>query len=205
MKAIPNYENYLIDEKGNIYSTLTNKYIKACKRKDGYLLVGLYKNGARTNFQVHRLVALTYIPNPNNYPQVNHIDENKENNSIENLEWCTAKYNLTYGDRITKAMSKRKENDPNGLSYVQAMETRRKSNPNNECFKQTTKTRSLKGCVNAEKKIAQYTLDGELIGVYDSIAQAAALTKCSKGCICECAKRKKETHKGYIWKYYFDK
>ena len=91
------------------------------------------------------------------------------------------------------------------MELMKAMETRRKSNPNNECFKQTTKTRSLKGCVNAEKKIAQYTLDGELIGVYDSIAQAATLTKCSKGCICECAKRKKETHKGYIWKYYFDK
>lgn len=204
MKAIPNYENYLIDEQGNIFSTLTNKYIKSCKRKDGYLLVGLYKNGARTNFQVHRLVALTYIPNPNNYPQVNHIDENKENNSIENLEWCTTQYNLTYGDRIAKAMSKRKENDPNGLSYVQSMKTRRKSNPNNECFKQTAKTRTLNGCVNAEKKIAQYTLDGELISIYDSIVQAATLTNCSKGCICECAKGKKEMHKGYIWKYYFD-
>ena len=98
-------------------------------------------------------------------------------------------------------MKKRKENDPNGNSYIQSMETRRKNNPNNECFAQTVKTRTLKGCVNAEKEIAQYTLNGELLNTFISIAQAAKKTNCSAGCICECAKGKKEQHKGFIWKY----
>lgn len=202
MKQIPNFENYLIDENGNVYSTLSSKYIKAHLHRDGYLRIGLYNNGARKEFQVHRLVALTYIPNPQNLPQVNHKDENKLNNNVENLEWCTGQYNLTYGNRIAKAMETRKLNDPNGESYIRSMATRRKSNPHNECFKQTTKTRTLKGCVNAEKKIAQYTENGTLIAVFDSISQAAKLTNCSRGCICECAKGKKTLHKGYKWGYF---
>lgn len=67
---------------------------------DGYLVVCLYKDGAKKTCKVHRLVAQAFIDNPNNYPEVNHIDENKENNCIDNLEWCTTKYNLTYGHRL---------------------------------------------------------------------------------------------------------
>lgn len=64
----------------------------------GYLVVDLYdENGKRKNFQVHRLVATAFIPNPQNLPYVNHKDENKLNNCVNNLEWCTASYNLTYG------------------------------------------------------------------------------------------------------------
>lgn len=201
MKEIKGYENYLIDENGNIYSKHSKRFITPCLRKDGYMLVGLYNNGYRKNFQVHRLVAETFVPNPDNLPQINHKDENKTNNNVSNLEWCSAQYNLTYGNRMKKAISKRKENDPNGDSYNKAMETRRKSNPNNECFKRTVNTRTLKGCVNAEKRIGQYDQKGNLINEFKSIAQAAKETNCSAGCICECAKGKKETHKGYVWRY----
>lgn len=55
------------------------------------------KQGKRTTKNVHRLTAEEFIPNPNNYEQVNHIDENKENNCIDNLEWCTLTYNINYG------------------------------------------------------------------------------------------------------------
>jgi hypothetical protein len=57
----------------------------------------LYKNGSKKKFLVHRLVAQAFIENKNNFPHINHIDENIENNSVENLEWCTAKYNNCYG------------------------------------------------------------------------------------------------------------
>lgn len=62
----------------------------------GYLLVILFKDGKAKTFRIHRLVAKTFIPNIENLPQVNHKDEIKTNNCVENLEWCTAKYNINY-------------------------------------------------------------------------------------------------------------
>lgn len=65
---------------------------------NGYLYISLHKNGKRKVMGVHRLVALTFIPNPNNKPQVNHIDEDKTNNRIDNLNWMTGKENSNYGN-----------------------------------------------------------------------------------------------------------
>lgn len=78
------------------------KFIKEKIRKPidsgiGYLQVVLFKNGKRKNHLVHRLVAEAFISNPNNLPQVNHKDEDKTNNNVNNLEWCTSKYNNNYG------------------------------------------------------------------------------------------------------------
>lgn len=72
---------------------------------DGYLAVRLKKEKKPMLFRVHRLVASVFIPNPNNYPIVNHKDENKTNNHVDNLEWCTAQHNLTYGN-LTQKKSK---------------------------------------------------------------------------------------------------
>ena len=66
-----------------------------------YFVVSLY-NGKRNVLKVHRLVAQAFIPNPNNYPQINHIDENPKNNRVENLEWCNQYYNNTYGTRLNR-------------------------------------------------------------------------------------------------------
>ena len=76
----------------------------------GYEMVALYKEGKARNTKVHRLVAQAFIPNPNNYPQVNHKDENKTNNDVKNLEWCTNEYNHNYGtrnERVAKSLSKK--------------------------------------------------------------------------------------------------
>lgn len=72
----------------------------------GYEVVNLSKDGKLTRCGVHRLVALTFIPNPNNLPQVNHKDENPANNCVDNLEWCDAKYNRNYGTAIERGASK---------------------------------------------------------------------------------------------------
>ena len=64
--------------------------------KKGYLQVGLSKNNKQTMRRVHRLVAEAFIPNPNEYPMINHKDENKANNNVNNLEWCDARYNVIY-------------------------------------------------------------------------------------------------------------
>lgn len=72
----------------------------------GYLKVCLSKNGKHYVKSVHRLVAEAFIPNPNNLPVINHINENKQDNRVENLEWCTVQYNTMYGSaRIRTAMS----------------------------------------------------------------------------------------------------
>ena len=65
-------------------------------------MVGLCTEGKRKCCYIHRLVAEAFIPNPNNYPQVNHKDEDKTNNCVNNLEWCDAKYNINYGTRIER-------------------------------------------------------------------------------------------------------
>lgn len=86
---------YKVSSYGNIVNKLTGKCLKPSK-SGSYNHIQL-RYGVNKNYLVHRLVAEAFIPNPNNLPQVNHIDENKRNNRVDNLEWCSAKYNSTYG------------------------------------------------------------------------------------------------------------
>lgn len=79
------------------------KILELTNHKRGYKTIMLHKNKKSKLWLVHRLVALTFMPNPNNYPQVNHKDENKLNNKVENLEWCTNEYNSYYGTRIKRS------------------------------------------------------------------------------------------------------
>jgi hypothetical protein len=103
-KDISGYEGrYRINEFGQVL-TISKKfpngqYKKATKDKDGYLCVDLYKNGKRKHCKVHRLVAQEFIPMEKGKNIVNHKDENKQNNFVENLEWCDVRYNNTYNDR----------------------------------------------------------------------------------------------------------
>ena len=81
---------------------IEERILKTIKNKKGYIGVHLSKNNKDKTVYIHRLVAQAFIPNPNNYPQVNHKDEDKTNNHVDNLEWCTAKYNSNYGHRNDK-------------------------------------------------------------------------------------------------------
>ena len=97
---------------GGFKRFLKGRVLKPSKDRGGYLYVLLYKNGNRKTYKVHRLVAQAFLPNPNNLPEVNHIDENKENNKVcsgmVNLEWCTTKYNLNYGTRNKRSSDARR-------------------------------------------------------------------------------------------------
>ena len=108
-RTIKGYESqYQVSDKGRVRSIKFGKerILKPGISTCGYIQVQLWKNGEKKNLLVHRLVAQTFIPNLDNLPQVNHIDENPSNNKVENLEWCDAKYNNNYGTRIKRISEK---------------------------------------------------------------------------------------------------
>lgn len=97
-KDIKGYEGkYKVSNQGRVYSIRSHKYLATGNNGKGYLYVSLWKDNLEKKEYIHRLVARHFLPNPNNLPQVNHKDENKENNRVENLEWCNSTYNNNYG------------------------------------------------------------------------------------------------------------
>ena len=102
-KDIPGYKGYQISNFGNVRSlprNTNNQYNKGLIKKPnihhGYCRMQLISDGVKKWFFVHRLVAEEFIPNPNNLPQVNHIDGNKQNNNVNNLEWCSSQENINH-------------------------------------------------------------------------------------------------------------
>jgi hypothetical protein len=138
-----------------------------CNGTKGYKIIRLQSNGKRETLKVHRLVAEAFIPNPNNLPQVNHKDECKSNNFVENLEWCDNKYNVNYGTSIDRMRNK-----------------------------------MING--KTSKTVYQYTLDGELVAIYPSTAEAKRQNPTySQGNIIGCCGNRygRKTYKGYKWSY----
>lgn len=121
---------YQVSNEGRVRSLAvwSAKYHKICKRKiptlkaqdttvEGYKRVLLSLYGVHKHWSVHRLVAMAFIPNNNNLPEINHKDENTANNNVENLEWCTRKYNANYGT-LPHRISVRSTNAPNSSKPV---------------------------------------------------------------------------------------
>lgn len=97
-KDVPNYEGiYKVSSDGKVMSANGIKKVEIAK--NGYARVCLFKNGKGKHFSVHRLVAMVFIPNPLELEMVNHIDGNKLNNNVENLEWCDLSYNIKHAYR----------------------------------------------------------------------------------------------------------
>ena len=107
-KDVVGYEGlYKVSNTGKIYSIKNDRILKQ-QIVRGYCKATLCRDGKQKQIGVHRVVAMAFIPNPNNLPQVNHIDENQLNNHVENLEWCDCKYNINFGT----AIQRRRENYP---------------------------------------------------------------------------------------------
>lgn len=178
-KDIEGYEGlYQVSNKGNVrtlkwYGGTQIKPITPTDNGTGYKKVGLSKQGKQKQFLVHRLVAMAFIPNPNNYEFVNHKDENKTNNVVENLEWCTKSYNSIY--YLNYKPERKKE-------YAD----RFKKNPS-PMTQRIPKTHIY--------KVNQYTKDGEFIATYDSPTEASIKTGISNSQIIGAINRNLRTDK----------
>lgn len=194
-KDIPGYEGkYQVSNRGEVKSLNYRgsgelKLLKQNTDKNGYKQVSLYKNGKRKNHFVHRLVAMAFLPNPNNLSIVNHKDENPSNNNVNNLEWCTQEYNLNYGTRNERASKSKK-----GKSFSE--EHKKKL------------SESLKGKYKGKdspnaKPILMYDREGNFIRRFDCIRDANEYFGKDRDCssICNCLKGRTKTIYGFIFKY----
>lgn len=138
----------------NKVSFYKGKIMKPSKREKGYLGICLTKQNKQQSFLIHRLVAKAFIQNPNNLPQVNHIDENKANNQVFNLEWCDNKYNVNYGNCILN-MSKSRINNMYNQKPVRCIETGAiYSNSNDAQRKTNVYARNIRANCNGTYKSA---------------------------------------------------
>ena len=182
-KDIEGFEDYTIDKKGNIYSKRKRKYLKQTINKFGYCKVTLQKDKYKKVFSVHRLVAQAFIPNPKNKPQVNHIDSNRQNNNVKNLEWVTAKENIQHALK-----NKRFENM--GIINSERMKKSKLYLKGYPLANEVTK-----------KKVAQYDKKNNLLNVYESISDASRNTGITITSISYACNNKRKTGGGFIWHF----
>lgn len=208
------FDNYAISNWGrckslNFHRTGCEQILKPYKNKKGYLRVNLWKNGKCKKFQVHRLVALAFLPNSDNLPQVNHKDENPSNNRLDNLEFCDCKYNINYGtglERRVKALTGIKRSEEFKAKISEAMTGKRHSDETKRKISKANKGKKLseetinKLSESHSKPVAQYTLDETLIAVYSSTAEAGRQGYDQPN-VSSCCNGKRKTCGGYKWKY----
>ena len=128
---------------GKGYYKKSEKIRKGYDNGDGYLYVNLCKEGKRKQYRINRLVAMAFIPNPNNLPEVNHKDKIRTNNNIENLEWCTKQYNVEYS--LAKAVIGINKVSGLILEFPSQMEASRQTGTNQG---------HIWGCCNGRRKSA---------------------------------------------------
>lgn len=122
-KKIEGFDNYYISNLGNVKNISTGKILKQQNDKDNYHVIGLWKNKKGKTFKSHRLVAIHFIPNPYNKPMVNHINGIKNDNKVENLEWCTQSENMNHALKIgLKIPNKGKDCKVSKLTEEQVIE-----------------------------------------------------------------------------------
>ena len=182
-RNVVGYENYQVSNMGRVKSLANDKsrkekILKQWKNKYGYMQVILCKDGKLKGFRVNRLVAIAFIPNPNNFRCVNHKDECKTNNCVDNLEWCTVAYNNTFGTRIARIVSKI---DWKALG------------------------KKLTNRQDQSKRVYQYKKNGELVAIWQSTMECGrngynfgAVAACCRNCY---MREGNNIYKNYIWSY----
>lgn len=181
------YENeYLINDRGDVWSIRNNIVLKPKLSPSGYLRIGLSVNGIRKDYGIHRLVAKAFIENPEGKPTVNHINEIKTDNRAVNLTWATYLEQNTHGTRIQRAV---KNTDWHVRSRkMDYTEIARKHDYQ---------------AINANQRRAVYQCDlkGTVIRRFSGVLIAAREMGANAGHLCECLKGRRNTCAGYRWKY----
>lgn len=183
-KQYLDFIDYDVYSDGRIYSHKTNKFLKTYIGTNGYYNLSLQKNDKTYKLTLHRVLATCYVPNPNNYPCINHIDGNRLNNNLYNLEWCTHQQNMK--------------------AWVEL------GVPNSGLFKkgQIPWNKGIK-CPNQSgenhhnaHKVNQYDLQGNFIRSFDTLEQARIfIGKNGSSGISQCCSGKLPNIYGYIWRY----
>jgi len=149
--------------------------------KNGYRFVTLSKDGNTKGFSIHRMVALSFIPNPENKPEVNHINENKNDNRASNLEWMSVRENRNYGTRIERGVAHRDQSGENNGMY------------------------GRKGSLNPNSRaILQFDLSGVFIREYESISIATEMTSSNPSSISKVARGRIKYTNSFIWRYKYE-
>lgn len=218
--------SYYITENGKCYNNITNKWLKGqINYKNGYKSYSLaLPDGSKKRLYAHRLVANAYIPKSDNKKnQINHIDGNKENNCVDNLEWITEeesqrleskKHNhvfcFTKDKRLVAEYKTITEaSQATGISYpiiLQELKKERKALSGSFYWSDKPileKTIEYKNTGGA-KEVNQYDLNGKYIMTYPSTGVAAKAIHGKHSRIGECCRGKIKTYKGYIWRYVED-
>ena len=183
---IEDYEDlYQVSNYGRVKSVGNNKtrkekILKSGTDNYGYQLVALCKDGKQKMFKVHRLVAMAFIDNPNNYGEVNHKDEVKTNNHVDNLEWCDRKYNCNYGTR----------NERRAKTMIEKL-----SGNNHPLYGKFGKEHPN------SKQVIQLTLNGDCIKIWDSAMDVQRKLGYHQSNISACCRNKLKTSNGYKWCY----
>jgi hypothetical protein len=164
---------YEVSNTGNVRRIGKDTCIVGCITKAGYRQVLFSINGKVTHKLVHRLIAEAFISNPNNLPQVNHKDENKLNNNVENLEWCSPKYNMNYGTARERHVA---HHDYHSHNMVHSNDFRKKT-------------------------VIQRDMDGKIINTFFGLAAAGRQTGYRFQNISKCWTGELKTYKGFLWTY----
>lgn len=173
--TIDGFEDYEISNYGRIKSyRKKNKtiFLKQATNSNGYQFVDLYRNTGHKLFRIHRLVAEYFIPNPENKSEVNHIDGNKRNNCVENLEWCTRSENTIHSFRILGQKPNKTALGKTGFDS------------------------------NFGKPVCQIDMKtNAVLNIFGSITDAARQTNGRQGDISRCVNGIRKSANGYYWKY----
>lgn len=172
------YPDYEVFADGRVFSHKSNKFLKPVTHANGYAFVELFNEFGSKIKSIHRLVAEAFIPNPHGYPCVNHKDENPLNNRVENLEWCTHKYNSNYGTCVERRVA------------------------HTDYTKPSYRENAIKNGKTTSKIVCQFAKDGHLISTFSSGKEASVITKVNHSHLLECCKGKRKTAGGYVWKYF---